>query len=99
MKSIADCRNTIFNEHYGKKRKLKYSWQLAALKTLENRDLYISPTRTASGLGYYYEAQKKRKRYDETGRLPPKSGPRPPPMNRRRAVSPPQGLRPLVLAP
>ena len=28
-----------------------------------------------------------------------RSGPRPPPMNRRRAVSPPQGLRPLVLAP
>ena len=28
-----------------------------------------------------------------------RSGSRPPPMNRRRAVSPPQGLRPLVLGP
>ena len=37
--------------------------------------------------------------YTDKIRCYERSGSRPPPMNRRRAVSPPQGLRPLVLGP
>jgi len=61
----------------------------------KSRDKLIERANVAHCSGGFAEAVQLRRRYA----VMKACGPRPPPMNRRRAVSPPQGLRPLVLEP